>query len=235
MVLSIYVNPTQFGPSEDFALYPRDLARDIKLCRLAGVDLLFAPKDREMYPSSKKEPFSTFVVEDSVARSLEGASRPGHFKGVTTVVTKLFNIVLPEIAVFGEKDFQQAAVIQRMARDLNIPVSIVLGPTIREPDGLALSSRNQYLSAEERRQAVVLWQALQLARKRVAASRKALPESQLRVELIRFIQRQPSARIDYVAFFNPKSLEPIQQVRRGAQMALAVFIGRTRLIDNGRL
>ncbi|MBI2946049.1 MAG: pantoate--beta-alanine ligase [Verrucomicrobia bacterium] len=235
VVVSIYVNPAQFGPGEDFARYPRDLARDKKHCRAAGVDVLFVPPDREMYPDSQNEAFSTFVVEHRLSRGLEGASRPAHFKGVTTVVAKLFNIILPDLAVFGAKDFQQAAVIQQMVRDLNIPVKITVAPIVREADGLALSSRNAYLSPAERRQAVVLRQAIQLAQKKVAASRRFLPASRLRGELIRFIQRQPAARVDYVEFFDPKNLEPVRQVARGVQMALAVFLGKTRLIDNARL
>jgi pantoate--beta-alanine ligase len=235
VVLSLYVNPTQFGPGEDFARYPRDLARDKKLCRAAGVDVLFAPRDKEMYPGSKDGAFSTFVVEERLSRRMEGVSRPTHFKGVTTVVAKLFNIVLADLAVFGAKDFQQAAVIQRMVRNLNFPVRIVVAPIVREADNLAISSRNKYLSPEERWQAVVLRQAIQLAQRKVAASRKLLSASALRGEIIRFIQRRPAARVDYVEFFDPKSLEPVRQVGRGVRMALAVFLGKTRLIDNGQL
>jgi len=235
VVVSIYVNPTQFGPGEDFARYPRDLARDTKRCRAAGVDVLFVPKDREMYPNSTDEAFSTFVIEERLSRRMEGASRPTHFKGVTTVVAKLFNIVRPDIAVFGAKDFQQAAVIQRMVRDLNFLVKIVLAPIVREADGLALSSRNKYLSPDERRQAIVLRQAIQLAQKKAAASRTLVAASRLRGEVIRFIQRQPAARVDYVEFFDPNSLEPAPQVGRGVRMALAVFVGKTRLIDNAQL
>jgi len=145
VVLSIYVNPTQFGPGEDLSRYPRDLSRDQQLCRRAGVDVLFTPDDAQMYPGTEAGSYHTYVVEESLSKLMEGASRPGHFRGVTTIVAKLFNIVLPEVAVFGAKDFQQAAIIQRMALDLNFPVKILVAPTVREPDGLALSSRNKYL------------------------------------------------------------------------------------------
>ena len=166
---------------------------------------------------------------------MEGASRPGHFQGVTTVVAKLLNIVFPDVAVFGEKDFQQAAVIQRMTRDLNFPVAIALGPTVREADGLAMSSRNKYLSHSERTQATVLWQAIRLAQDTVRKSRTPLPASRLRFRLVRFIEKQPAARVDYLAFVDSKSLEPVAQVKRGVRLVLAVFIGTTRLIDNAAL
>src|SRR5207253_5011237 len=143
------VNPTQFGPNEDFDRYPREFAADKTLCRRAHADVLFAPTDREMYPSVETEPFSTFVAEEQLSRGMEGASRPTHFRGVTTVVAKLLNIVLPDVAVFGAKDYQQASVVQRMVRDLNFPVRIKIAPTFREPDGLAMSSRNQYLTGEQ--------------------------------------------------------------------------------------
>src|SRR5882672_9066464 len=146
IIVSIYVNPTQFGPHEDFSKYPRDFARDAALCRAAGVDVVFAPSDKEMYPRNGAGAFSTYVTEEALSRGMEGASRPTHFRGVTTVVAKLFNIVRPEVAVFGAKDFQQAAVVQRMTRDLNYPLKIVVAPIHRERDGLAMSSRNKYLS-----------------------------------------------------------------------------------------
>ncbi len=227
VVVSIFVNPTQFAPTEDLAKYPRDLARDTKLCRDAGVDVFFIPPDKEMYPAD----FSTFVVEEKLSSNMEGASRPTHFRGVATVVAKLFNIVLPDVSVFGAKDVQQAAVIQRMVRDLNFPVKIVIAPTHREPDGLAMSSRNKYLSPIQREQATVLWRALQHARKMV----KAAPVSAARMkkEMEKLILNQPEARLDYVEFFDAATLEPLSQVQRGARMALAVFFGKTRLIDNG--
>jgi pantoate--beta-alanine ligase len=234
VVVSIYVNPAQFGVNEDFSKYPRDLSRDKKLCRAAGVDVLFAPNDKGMYGSIPGESFSTFVTEESLSRGMEGAARPAHFRGVTTIVAKLLNIILPEIAVFGEKDFQQASVIRRMVRDLNFPVRIVVGPTAREADGLAMSSRNKYLSARERPQAVVLWRAIRLAKRALRTSR-TIPASQLRAKLNQLIAHQPSARIDYIAFFNPASLQPVARVGRGDHLAMAVFIGRTRLIDHAQL
>jgi len=166
---------------------------------------------------------------------MEGASRPRHFRGVTTVVARLFNIVRPDVAVFGAKDFQQAAVVKRMARDLNLPVKIAVAPTVREADGLALSSRNKFLSARERAQAVALWQALRQARETVLASRKPIPASRLRSALKWLIETRPAARVDYIEFFDPQTLQPVPEVRRGAHMALAVWVGKTRLIDNARL
>lgn len=235
VVVSIYVNPTQFGPREDFARYPRDLARDQALCRQAGVDVVFAPTDAEMYPRPAGAEYSTFVVEEALSRGMEGAARPGHFRGVTTVVAKLFNLVLPTVAVFGAKDFQQARIIQRMVRDLNFPVRIIVAPTVREPDGLAMSSRNTYLSPSERRQARVLWQAIQQARQWVRQANRPLSAGPLQRRLRRLIEQQPAARVDYIAFVDPVTLAPVRAVQRGTHMALAVFVGRTRLIDNSRL
>lgn len=229
VVVSVYVNPTQFGPNEDFARYPRDVKGDQRLCRAAGVDVFFAPSDGEMYPAD----FSTAVREEKLAGGMEGAARPGHFRGVTTIVAKLFNAVLPAAAVFGAKDFQQAAVIRRMTRDLNFPIKILVAPTCREADGLAISSRNKYLSPAEREQATVLWRAIQRAQEAVA--RRPVAAAQLRRETARMIAAQPAARLDYVEFFDPESLQPVRMARRGTQMALAVFVGRTRLIDNGQL
>lgn len=235
VVVSIYVNPTQFAPTEDLAAYPRDFARDQALCRNAGVDVLFHPSDAAMYPGRDTGLYSTYVAEERLSRAMEGASRPAHFRGVTTIVAKLFNIVLPDVAVFGAKDFQQAAVIQRMVRDLNFPVKIIVAPTVRERDGLAMSSRNKYLDADERRQATVLWQSIHHARARVRSSKRGLESAALRAELRRFIETQPAARVDYIEFFNPQTLRACERVAPGAQMALAVFIGATRLIDNARL
>jgi pantoate--beta-alanine ligase len=164
---------------------------------------------------------------------MEGASRPTHFRGVTTVVAKLFNIVLPDVAVFGQKDFQQAAVIQRMVADLNFPVQIIVAPTLRERDGLAMSSRNKYLDAEQRAQAVILFHALQAAQ--AAVKKKSVPAARLKADLKEFITAAPLARLDYVEFFDPETLQSVSQVKRGTQMALAVFFGKTRLIDNARL
>ena len=229
VVVSIYVNPTQFGPKEDLSRYPRDFARDRKLCREAGVDVLFAPADGEMYPPG----FSTWVNEEVLSLDLEGRSRPGHFRGVTTVVAKLFNIVLPHVAVFGAKDFQQAAVVRRMVRDLNFPLKLIIAPTRRESDGLALSSRNKYLTPAQRPQALALRHALDAARRAVAA--RAVSATRLIAQLTKQIHQHPDARVDYLAFFDPGTLAPAKTVRRGTQMALAVFVGKTRLIDNARL
>jgi pantoate--beta-alanine ligase len=254
VVVSIYVNPTQFAPTEDLSKYPRDLKRDLKLCREVGVDVVFTPGDAEMYSrwgEATDEPnlanqsataargdarptgFSTYVVEEKLSRTMEGASRPTHFRGVTTVVAKLFNIVLPDVAVFGQKDFQQAAIIQRMVADLNFPVRIIIAPTLREKDGLAMSSRNKFLDAEQRVQAVILFHALQAAK--AAVKTKIISAAHLKADLKEFITAAPLARLDYVAFFDPETLEPVTRVKRGTQMALAVFFGKTRLIDNAQL
>ena len=235
VVVSIYVNPTQFGPHEDFSRYPRDFARDVRLCREAGVDAIFAPDNAEMYPAEETRHFSTFVIEESLSCGMEGQSRPTHFRGVTTVVAKLFNIVQPDVAVFGAKDYQQAAIIQRMVRDLNFPLRIVVVPTFREADGLAMSSRNRYLTGDLRADALVLWRSLRKAKAQVRAATGPIPAARLKASLARFIERIPSARLDYVQFFDPGTLAPVANVRRGTQMALAVFIGTTRLIDNLRL
>jgi len=232
VVVSIYVNPTQFAPTEDFARYPRDLKRDARLCRAAGVDAVFAPRDEEMYPRDGAEAFSTYVVEETLSRTMEGVSRPTHFRGVATVVTKLFHIVQPDLAVFGAKDFQQAAIVRRMVRDLNIPVRLVVAPTFREPDGLAMSSRNQYLRGAQRQEALALWRSLQQARAAVGRARQPLPATRLKASLKRLIEREPSARVDYIEFFDPGTLTPVAMVTRGVRLALAVFIGKTRLIDN---
>ena len=187
-----------------------------------------------MYPQGQGA-FSTFVNEGTLSRGMEGTSRPTHFRGVTTVVAKLFNIVQPELAVFGAKDYQQAAVVQRMVRDLNFNLQIVVAPTFREPDGLAMSSRNQYLNGELRKQAVVLWRSIERVRERVRRSKSPIPAKRLSAEVRAVIEREPSARLDYVEFFDPDTLVPVRQVRPAVQMALAVFIGSTRLIDNARL
>jgi pantoate--beta-alanine ligase len=233
VVVSIYVNPTQFGPTEDFAKYPRALKRDARLCRAAGVDVLFTPDDAEMYPGRAAGQFSTFVVEEVLSAGMEGAARPTHFRGVTTVVAKLFHLVQPEVAVFGQKDFQQAAVLGRMTADLHFPVKIVVAPTLRERDGLAMSSRNQYLTPEQRAQAPILFHALEAAR--LAVKRKAVSAARLKTDLRAFLTVAPQAKLDYVEFFDPVTLQPAVRVKRGTQMALAVFFGKTRLIDNARL
>jgi pantoate--beta-alanine ligase len=245
VVVSIYVNPTQFAPTEDLAKYPRDLKRDLKLCREAGVDAVFTPTDAEMYPvgSSRCDDrtaqravpagFSTYVVEEKLSQTMEGAARPVHFRGVTTVVAKLFNLVLPDVAVFGQKDFQQAAIIRRMVADLNFPVKIIVAPTLREPDGLAMSSRNKFLDAEQRAQAVILFHALRAAG--LAVKKKPVSAARLKADLKEFFTAAPQARLDYVEFFDPETLAPVARVKRGTHMALAVFVGKTRLIDNARL
>ncbi len=252
VVVSIYVNPTQFGPKEDFRRYPRNLKRDIQKCRAEGVDVVFAPRDEQMYPPPlPRSPspshgegargrggggaFSTFVVEQDLARGMEGRSRPTHFRGVTTVVAKLFNLVRPDLAVFGAKDYQQAAVVKRMARDLDFPIKIVVAPIFREPDGLAMSSRNRYLKGDQRTQALVLWRAIQMAKAAVRKSPKAIPAARLRAKLRKVIENEPAARLDYVEFFDPDTLAPLSEVTRASRLALAVFIGKTRLIDNGAL
>ena len=229
VVVSIYVNPTQFAPTEDLAKYPRDLKRDFSLCRGAGVDAVFLPSDAAMYPGKAEGRYSTYVVEERLTQGLEGGSRPTHFRGVTTVVAKLFNCVLPDVAVFGAKDWQQAAVIRRMAGDLNFPLQVVVAPTRRERDGLAMSSRNAFLSADERAQATVLRRALTAAK--TAVAKRPVPAADLKKAVARLIATQPAARLDYVAFFDGATLEPATTVGRGTHMALAVFLGRTRLID----
>ena len=233
VVVSIYVNPTQFAPTEDLSKYPRNLPRDLKMCRAAGVDIVFTPSNAEMYPSNADGQYSTYVVEEKLGCVMEGAARPTHFRGVTTVVAKLFNLVLPDVAIFGQKDFQQAAIIRRMVSDLNYPVKIIIAPTCREADGLALSSRNKYLDAEQRAQAVILFHALQAAKKAVA--KKAISSARLKADLKKFITAAPLGRLDYVEFFDPETLQPVSSVKRGRQMALAVYFGKTRLIDNARL
>ncbi|HYG24379.1 MAG TPA: pantoate--beta-alanine ligase [Verrucomicrobiae bacterium] len=234
VVISIYVNPTQFGPNEDFSRYPRDLQRDRNLCRDAGVDVVFTPTDDAMYPGRADGLYSTYVVEESLSKRMEGASRPAHFRGVTTIVAKLFNIVVPDAAVFGAKDFQQAAIIRRMTADLNFPVKVIVAPTLREADGLAMSSRNKYLEGELRTQALVLWRCIEKARVSVARGQR-ITADRLQAQLCQLIQAEPAARVDYIEFFDPKTLLPVKQVGRGVQMALAVFIGKTRLIDNALL
>ena len=235
VVVSIYVNPTQFAPTEDLSRYPRDLKRDLAQCRQQGVDVVFVPSGTEMYPGKAEGNYSTYVVEETLATRMEGASRPTHFRGVTTVVAKLFNIVLPDLAVFGAKDWQQAAIIKRMVGDLNFPLKIIVAPTIREADGVAMSSRNKYLAGNLRPQAIVLSRSIEMARKTVAASAKAVSATKLKAAVAKIVSTAPDARLDYVDFFDPETLLPLKQVKRGTHMALAVFVGKTRLIDNGRL
>ena len=186
-----------------------------------------------MYSGKAEGLYSTYVVEEKLSLGMEGASRPGHFRGVATVVAKLFNIVQADVAVFGAKDFQQAAVIKRMTQDLNFPIKIDIAPTFRERDGLAMSSRNKYLEGDLRRQGVVLWRAIQKAQE--AVKKSSVPAARLKADLKKFIETEPDARLDYVEFFDPDTLMPLAKITRGAQMALAVFVGKARLIDNAAL
>jgi pantoate--beta-alanine ligase len=235
VVASIYINPTQFAPSEDLTKYPRNLSRDAELCRTVGVDVLFLPSDAEMYPGRCDGLYSTYVQEEVLSQGMEGVTRPTHFRGVTTVVAKLFNCVLPSVAIFGAKDFQQATVIRRMVSDLNFPIRIQVEPTFREQDGLAMSSRNAYLTSEQRQSAPCLYKVLRAARRTLRATGKGLRANPLRSRLIKEIQTVPSARVDYLEFFDPITLRPVSIVKTGHQVALAVWIGKTRLIDNVRL
>ncbi len=225
VVVSIFVNPTQFGPNEDFARYPRDPDRDLALLRGEGVDVVFMPSVEEMYP----EGFSTYVNVERLTDRLEGAHRPGHFRGVTTVVTKLFHILQPHRAYFGQKDAQQLIVIRRMTRDLAFPIDIVDVPTVREPDGLAMSSRNVYLSPDERRAATVLFRALERARELWNAGVRN--GDQLREAMQRVIESEPLARADYVSVADPETLEELDAIEDRALASLAVRLGSTRLID----
>jgi pantoate--beta-alanine ligase len=257
-VVSIYVNPTQFGPSEDFSKYPRTLEADIKLLAGCGANVVFAPTNEEMYPAEGKRgtegkrrtvplcrngpegawhkggpsPFSlsTWVEVGAVAEPLEGQCRPGHFRGVATVVLKLFNIVQPDAAYFGQKDYQQAAVICRMAADLNLPISIRVCPIVREPDGLAMSSRNRYLSPAARQRALVLWKSLQSAVKLVEEGERDAATIVARMRAV--IETADDARIDYVALVDPDTLQPVERIAGRTLAVLAVKIENTRLIDN---
>jgi pantoate--beta-alanine ligase len=226
VAVSIFVNPLQFEPGSDYKRYPRPEKADEEFCRNAGVDLLFRPSANEVYATDR----TTFVEETSLSTSLEGQSRPGHFRGVCTVVAKLFNILAPDAAVFGEKDFQQLTVIRRMVRDLNFNIDIIAVPTVREEDGLACSSRNQYLSLEERKQAAVLYKALLAAKnsgKKSANDIVALAQ--------RVINEAHLARIDYVEVVDSETLKPVEIAGPNSVLLLAVFFGKTRLIDNIRL
>lgn len=228
-VMSIFVNPLQFGPNEDFDRYPRDLERDAALAEEAGIDLIFAPSVDEMYPAGNGTSL-THVDVEQVTTGLCGASRPGHFQGVSTVVTKLFNIVQPDRAFFGMKDAQQVAVIQQMVFDLNLPVEIVPCPTVREADGLAMSSRNVFLTDEERSQALALSRSLQTAQQLVADGERDVAAIVAAVR--EAISGQPLAQIDYVELVQFRGLIPIEKIEEPALLALAVRFGKTRLIDN---
>jgi pantoate--beta-alanine ligase len=253
-VVSIYVNPTQFSPAEDFSKYPRTLEADLKLLAGCGTDIVFAPTNEQMYPAEnggKKgtvpicrngpegashkwglSPFSlaTWVDVGAVAEPLEGQCRPGHFRGVATVVLKLFNIVQPHAAYFGQKDYQQAAVIRRMTADLNLPIAIRICPIVREPDGLAMSSRNRYLSPAARQRALVLWKSLQTAAKLIEEGQR--DAATIVAQMRQMIETAEDARIDYVALVDPETLEPVERIAGRTLAVLAVKIESTRLIDN---
>ena len=226
LVVSLFVNPAQFGPQEDLARYPRDLDRDSRLAREAGVDCLYTPVAGAMYPPG----YQTFVEVESLSQGLCGASRPGHFRGVATVVLKLLNQVQPQVAVFGEKDYQQLMVIKRMAADLDVPTEIVGRPIVREPDGLALSSRNTYLNPEERAAALCLYRALLAARELVASGARSREDI---LEAVRqIIAAAPGTRLDYAALVDPETLTEVAAIRGEARLLLAVWVNQTRLIDN---
>lgn len=226
VAVSVFVNPTQFGPNEDFSKYPRSFERDREMLEAEGVDLLFAPSVEEMYPKGAV----TFVTVEGLSEKLCGRSRPGHFRGVTTVVAKLFHIVQPDVAFFGQKDAAQVVIVKKMVRDLDLPVEIAVCPIVREPDGLAMSSRNAYLNAEQRSSATVLHRALMqvqsLAEKGERTSAKLIDAVQ------RVFREEPSVRVDYVEIVDNEMLDPVEDVSRGALVAVAAFVGATRLIDN---
>lgn len=226
LVVSIFVNPTQFGPHEDLTKYPRPIAKDRALCRAEGVDVCFEPTPAAMYPDG----FQTTVSLPQLARRWEGETRPHHFSGVATVVTKLFGIVRPDLSLFGQKDFQQAALVRQLVKDLNLGVEIVVRPTVREPDGLAMSSRNIYLSAKERSVATTLYKGLQAG---AAAIRKGLSDGHAVQHVMeQIVKQQPSVTIDYLAVCDPRTLEPLASVKTRAVLLGAVRLGPVRLIDN---
>ncbi|MFC2009627.1 pantoate--beta-alanine ligase [Chloroflexota bacterium] len=226
VVVSIFVNPAQFGPREDFARYPRDTQRDLALLKKENVDLVFMPSAGDMYP----EGFNSWIEVENVTDKLEGAVRPGHFRGVATVVAKLFNIVEPTVAYFGQKDAQQAIVIKKMADDLNMNLDIVIAPTVRESDGLAMSSRNAYLNPDEREASLILWKSLNLAQQLWQEEERQADS--LRQQMIALIQEEPLAKIDYVSIADPATLEELADIKGPALVSIAVRIGKTRVIDN---
>jgi len=234
VVVSIYVNPTQFGPQEDFNKYPRNLDQDAALCAGESVEIVFAPRDAEIYPTSNgvntATAASTWVEELAIAKRFEGERRPGHFRGVCTVVAKLFNIVQPDVAAFGQKDFQQLAVVTRMVRDLCYPIEIIPVPTVREPDGLAMSSRNRYLNPTERAQATTLWKSLNAAKESFAKGEHNA--DQLQAVILRTMQLTQAIRLDYAEIADANTLEPITEARPGDVVLIAAYLGKTRLIDN---
>ncbi len=226
VAVSIFVNPLQFGPSEDLAKYPRTFERDRQLLEAEKVDLLFAPSNDDMYPAGAV----TFVTVEGLSDKLCGRSRPGHFRGVTTVVSKLFHIVEPDLAFFGQKDAAQVTILQRMVRDLNLPVRIIVCPIVREKDGLAMSSRNSYLDPRQRRQALVLYRALM--RVQTLADTGERSAAKLSDTGRQVIAEEPAVRLDYFEIVNPQTLDPVDDISRGALVAVAAFVGPTRLIDN---
>jgi pantoate--beta-alanine ligase len=226
LVVSLFVNPTQFGPTEDLARYPRDLDRDARLAREAGVDILYTPAAASVYPAG----YQTFVSVEQLSRGLCGASRPGHFQGVATVVLKLLNQVSPQVAVFGEKDYQQLQVVKQMVADLDVPTEIVGRPIVREPDGLAMSSRNTYLNPEERAAALCLYRSLLAARELAVSGAKS--RDQILEAVRQIITATPHTSIDYVALVNPQTLQEVDTLEGEARLLLAVWINKTRLIDN---
>lgn len=226
VIVTIFVNPMQFGPKEDLASYPRDLERDKKACQQMGVDLIFCPSADEMYDAN----FNSYVNVNGLTDALCGKKRPGHFKGVCTVVTKLFNITQPDRAYFGQKDAQQLAVIQRMVQDLNIPIEIIGCPIVRESDGLAKSSRNSYLSEQERLAAICLYRSIEQAKQMIKAGEKSV--STILKAMKNVINNEPLAKIDYIEFVDFATLTNVDVLKQDSLCALAVYIGKTRLIDN---
>lgn len=228
VAVSIFVNPTQFGPTEDLSKYPRQFGRDCQLLEKEGVEILFVPPSDEIYPNSNDA--VTWVVVEGLSEKLDGRSRPGHFRGVTTIVAKLFHILEPEAAFFGQKDAAQLAVIRRMARDLNFPVEIVVCPIVREPDGLAMSSRNAYLNQEERSDALVLQRSLQQAQQKFQAGEK--DAAQLISAAREILAREPRVVLDYFEVVDPDTLDPVERISKKTLVAVAAYVGSTRLIDN---
>jgi pantoate--beta-alanine ligase len=226
VVVSIFVNPTQFGPEEDLASYPRDVERDLKLLENEGVNLVFTPEASEMYPPG----YSTWIEVEGITHILEGASRPGHFRGVATVVLKLLNIVQPDRAYFGQKDAQQAVVIQRMVSDLNLDIKIVILPTLREPDGLAMSSRNTYLSPSERKVALCIFDSLRLARELYQGGERSTEV--ICRKMTDLMLSQPQVKLDYVGIVHPQTFKKMVEVKPGALVLVAAWVEKVRLIDN---
>jgi len=226
VVVSLFVNPTQFGPNEDLERYPRDFKRDERLARKRGADIIFYPEQKDMYPDT----FFTYVVTEQLSKVLCGKSRPDHFRGVTTIVAKLFNIIQPDVAIFGQKDAQQTIIIRRMVFDLNFPVEVIIAPIVREPDDLAMSSRNIYLSEEERKQAPVIHAALQKALETVRNGETSA--GKIRQLIRQTIESASLARIEYIETVRERDLSPVKAIEPGTFVAVAVFFGKTRLIDN---